>query len=237
LAYIFKDLALLEQALEHPSVRNETGYPSPYERLEFLGDSVLELVISDHLFRQFPDVSEGMLTRMRAALSNRTFLHSIAEIIELGKYIKVGKGERIDSGPARRTILADACEAVIGAIYLDGGLDAARVFILREWGPFVESSELEGRWMNPKGRLQELAQATLKTHPVYRITKAAGRAHDMHFEVEVELNGKLLGKGHGSSKRKAQKNAAIDALNQWNNVFGKKYTMPENERPLPQQNP
>ncbi|MDI9385090.1 MAG: ribonuclease III [Verrucomicrobiota bacterium] len=220
LSHQFEDLTLLEQALEHPSLRIDGEHPSAYERLEFLGDAVLELIISDHLFKRFPNVSEGMLTRMRAALSNRTFLHSIAEIIDLGRYIKVGKGERIDSGPSRKTILADACEAVIGAIYLDGGMEAARKFILEEWEPFVATSASEGRWMNPKGQLQELAQATLKVHPVYKIINAVGRAHDMHFEVEVELGGRLLGKGHGTSKRKAQKNAAIDALNRWESIFG-----------------
>jgi len=213
----FRDSSLLEHALRHPSCASPAASESQYERLEFLGDAVLSLVLSEYLFRVYSDFSEGRLTRLRSALSNRIALLRVAEELELARFIRVGKGERLDSGPARRSILADACEALIGAIYLDGGLIAARAFIHRAWERSLEGVERASRMLNPKGRLQELLQERHKRQPVYRLVSAAGQAHEMDFEVTVEFDGTALGIGRGRSKKLAEKRAAEAALERLEN--------------------
>ena len=213
LGYLFHDRSLLENALTHSSYANENKQKgeASNERLEFLGDSVLGMVVADHLFRSHPDMPEGELTRTRAALVCEESLVEVARKLELGQYLKLGRGEDAGGGRKRPSIQADAVEAVIAAVYLDGGIGSARKFITS----FIlthNAREQEGGIRDYKTALQELVQRESGQVLSYRLTGESGPDHAKVFRVEVDLNGTPAGKGEGRSKKEAEQSAAKAAI-------------------------
>jgi len=213
IGHTFKNPALLTEALTHPSIVHEKGAAIAHnQRLEFLGDAVLQLVLTDRVYRLHPDQPEGELTQLRAHLANRHTLFRRATAIGLGEFLLLGKGEESSGGRQRLSNLADGYEALIGAIYLDGGLRAARKFILKQFAEEFRDLNRARPRQNPKGRLQELLQALATASPQYRVIHESGPDHDKHFEVVVEWRGQQIGHGHGSSKKLAEVAAATAAL-------------------------
>ncbi len=214
IGYRFKNIQLLQNALAHSSYANERWHNSllSNERLEFLGDSVLGMLVADYLYRSFPDRPEGELTRMRADMVCEHTLASAANRIGLGGHLLLGHGEEQGGGRTRESILADAMESVIAACFLDGGLDAAlkivRQFILVE----VPVTKLHN--VDYKTALQELVQQKKNQVLSYAMVGQSGPDHDKKFDVEVSLNGKVVGKGSGSSKKRAEQMAAKAAIDQ-----------------------
>ncbi|MDD6657377.1 MAG: ribonuclease III [Lachnospiraceae bacterium] len=211
ISYSFKDKSLLKQALTHSSFSNEQRIRKwkNYERIEFLGDAVLELVSSDYFYHTFPEETEGNLTKMRAAAVCEQALAITARQLKLGSYMIFGKGEEANGGRERESIIADAVEAVIGAIYLDSGIEKAREFIHRFVLNDLEHKRL---FYDAKSILQEYVQETKAGELIYELIKEEGPEHDKLFAMEARLNGKTIGYGEGKSKKTAQQHAAYDAL-------------------------
>lgn len=211
----FKKKELLQEALTHRSYLNEHPASSHNERLEYLGDAVLELLISEHLFERFPEFAEGQMTVLRAALVNDQMLSKIAHAIDLGSYIRMSKGESQDKGRAREVILANAVEAVVGAIYLDQGIEKARKFV----GTFIlfhlDEVLKTKTYRDSKSELQEIIQGTKKVTPTYRVREESGPAHQRTFRVGVYINDECIGEGSGASKQEAELEAARNALSQY----------------------
>lgn len=213
LGYTFHDRQLLENALTHSSYANENKSKgeTSNERLEFLGDSVLGMVVADHLYRTHPNMPEGELTRTRAALVCEDSLVEVAAQLELGQYLKLGRGEDAGGGRKRPSIQADAVEAVIAAVYLDGGIGSARKLITN----FILTNnerEQEGAIRDFKTALQELVQRESGRVLSYRLMGESGPDHAKVFSVEVDLDGKPIGAGEGRSKKEAEQNAAKAAM-------------------------
>ena len=212
LGYTFQNRRLLENALTHSSYANENKAKgeSSNERLEFLGDSVLGMVVADHLYRNHPDLPEGELTRTRAALVCEESLVEVAAELNLGEYLRLGKGEESGGGRHRPSIQADAVEAVLAAVYLDGGIGSARKIIQR----YILCREIEGlnSSRDYKTALQELVQRESGQVLKYRLTGEEGPDHDKRFFVEVDLNGTPVGSGKGHSKKEAEQMAAKAAI-------------------------
>lgn len=211
LGYTFQDSSLLENALTHSSRANESrGKLHSNERLEFLGDSILGMVVADHLYRNHPDLPEGDLTRTRAALVCEESLVEVAHELGLGEYLRLGKGESAGGGRERPSIQADAVEAVLAAIYLDGGIGSARKFIQK----YILSREVAGltKPRDHKTALQELVQRESGQVLQYRLTGEEGPDHNKRFFVEVTLNGQAVGSGSGRSKKEAEQMAAAAAI-------------------------
>jgi ribonuclease-3 len=213
LGYAFADPSLLERALTHTSFVNEAGEAKlgSNERLEFLGDAVLELVVAERLYRDRPDLAEGDLTTMRAALVRLETLGRLGTALEIGRFVRLGRGEEATGGRGRETIGGRALEAVFGAVYLDGGLEAARGVALRLIDPEIERLT-ETRLKDDKSRLQELAQGELGLTPSYGTVAAVGPDHAKEFTVEVTLGETVVGSGRGRTKQQAAQAAAQDAL-------------------------
>ena len=212
IGYRFKNITLLQNALTHSSYANEHWHDSlrSNERLEFLGDSILGMVVAEHLYKNFPNRPEGELTRMRADMVCETSLARIAEQVDLGKHLLLGNGEEQGGGRNRPSILADAVESVIAASFLDGGMAAAEGFIHRFVLSDVPVSKLKNQ--DHKTTLQELVQQKKNQQLSYRLVGESGPDHDKVFEVEVSLNGTVVGKGSGSSKKRAEQDAAKAAI-------------------------
>ena len=211
LGYTFRDPSLLENALTHSSCANESrGKLHSNERLEFLGDSILGMVVAEHLYRNHPDLPEGELTRTRAALVCEESLVEVAKELGLGDYLKLGKGEEAGGGRNRPSIRADAVEAVLAAVYLDGGIGSARK-IIQKYILTREVSSLSGI-RDYKTALQELVQRESGQVLKYRLTGESGPDHDKRFYVEVDLNGAPVGNGEGHSKKEAEQMAAKAAI-------------------------
>ena len=212
IGYKFQNITLLQNALAHSSYANERWHDSlkSNERLEFLGDSVLGMVVAEHLYRNFPDRPEGELTRMRADMVCETSLAAIAEQVGLGQHLLLGHGEEAGGGRSRASILADAVESVIAASFLDGGMDAARGFIQRFVLSRVPVQQLTNK--DYKTALQELVQQKKNQTITYCLVGESGPDHDKTFLVEVSLNGQVAGRGCGTSKKRAEQDAARDAL-------------------------
>ena len=212
IGYHFHNISLLQNALTHSSYANERWHNSllSNERLEFLGDSILGMLVADYLYRNFPDRPEGELTRMRADMVCETTLAGVAEKIHLGDHLLLGHGEEQGGGRSRDSILADAVESVIAACFLDGGMEAAlgiiRRFILVE----VPVTRLHNA--DYKTQLQELVQQKRNQALSYSLTGESGPDHDKQFEVEVSINGSVVGTGRGSSKKRAEQDAARAAI-------------------------
>ncbi|MBA3961264.1 MAG: ribonuclease III [Chthoniobacterales bacterium] len=213
IAHEFRNPQLLTEALTHPSVRHEKQRGHfDNQRLEFLGDAVLQLVITEHLFHLFGDAGEGRLTTRRARLVSRESLKEHALKLELGRHLLLGRGEEASGGRMRASTLADAFEALLGAIFLDGDLATARRFILAEMEEELGRLEDESLEINPKGQLQELLQAISPRSPVYELISQEGREHEKTFAVRVIWERKVLGEGTGRSKKHAESAAALVAL-------------------------
>ncbi len=209
LGYRFRDARLLETALTHPSFGSDHRVPH-YQRLEFLGDAVLELAVSRYLYFELPGVNEGRLTRLRAELVREEALHRIAEKLRLGPHIRLSVGEEKSGGREKPSILSDVTEAVIGAVYLDGGADAAYEAVMRMFGDMLDPSGLK-ETLDAKTLLQERLQSEGKM-PVYEMISSDGPPHDPVFTYAVVAEGKALGEGAGRSKQAAQQAAARAAL-------------------------
>lgn len=213
--YKFRNSLLLAEALTHPSLGHETQrHHFDNQRLEFLGDAVLQLVFTDHLFRLFPKCSEGQLTKMRSRLVSREGLKVHAVSIGLGEFLRMGKGEESTGGRTRSSTLADAFEALVGAIYLDSDIETVQRFVLEQAAPDIENLRLEPLHVNPKGRLQEILQAISPISPSYVVVSQSGPDHQKNFASKVVWNGLDLGEGTGNSKKEAETAAAINALEQ-----------------------
>jgi ribonuclease-3 len=211
----FNDRGLLQQALVHGSYLNEQG-GSPldsYERLEFLGDAVLELVVSTEIYHRLPQLSEGELSKIRAGLVCRESLSQAAQSLGLGRFISMGKGEEASGGRDRESILEAVFEALVAAIYLDQGFQSARGFILKRLEPGLETVFQRGfPPQNPKSALQEHFQGQGKPAPHYQLVSAKGPDHCPEFTVEVLIGAEVIGSGRGGKKADAERAAALDAL-------------------------
>ena len=212
IGYRFSDITLLQNALSHSSYANERYHDSlkSNERLEFLGDSILGMIVAEHLYRNFPNRPEGELTRMRADMVCEQALALIAEKIHLGDHLLLGHGETQSGGKKRASILADAVESVIAACFLDGGMDASRAFVETFVLCDVPVTKLHN--IDYKTALQELVQKKKNQVLEYRLVGESGPDHDKQFQVEVLLNGKVVGQGVGRSKKRAEQDAARVAL-------------------------
>lgn len=207
IGYTFKNPALLQTALTHTSFANESRTPIQHnERLEFLGDSVLSIVVADYLFHQWKNRPEGELTRARASLVCESALFEFAKEIGLGSYLRLGRGEERGGGRTRPSVVSDAFEALIAALYLDGGIEAARAFLL----PFL--SEGKTAEADYKTQLQEVVQQNPEERLRYLVESETGPDHDKHFAVAVYLNSNCIGRGEGHSKKIAEQHAAREAL-------------------------
>ena len=215
LGHLFADTRLLDRALTHRSLANEdaTGATGDNESLEFLGDAVLGFVIADLLFRDFPQFDEGQKSKIKSSLVSTTSLAQQARKLDLGEFLALGRGEEKTGGRRKHALLADGYEAVLAAIYLDGGLEAARAFVVREFADPIEdvrSPEFWGR--DYKSALQELVQARDLPLPEYLVAAESGPDHRKTFLVEVRVRGELLGEARGASKKVAEQEAARQAI-------------------------
>lgn len=212
IGYRFENIGLLQNALTHSSYANERWHNSlaSNERLEFLGDSILGMVVAEYLYKTFPDRPEGELTRMRADMVCEKALASVAHRIDLGRHLQLGHGEEQGRGRNQPSILADAVESVIAASFLDGGMKAARAFIEKFILTEVPVTRLHHE--DFKTALQELVQQKKNQVLSYAVVGQSGPDHDKHFDVEVSLNGTVIGIGSGSSKKRAEQAAAEAAL-------------------------
>ena len=211
IGYVFKKRSLLKQAVTHRSYANENRGSGPFnERLEFLGDAVLSLISADFLYKKFPSMAEGDLTKLRSSLVCTASLSEYARRIKLGDYLLLGKGELATGGNERDSNLENAFEALIAAVYLDGGIDKARRFVLRFLDDSVETHHIS--FKDYKTKLQEIVQESHEETLNYVITKESGPDHDKRYEVEVHLKSNVIGKGKGRSKKQAEQEAAKQAL-------------------------
>ena len=208
----FTDDNLLDQAFVHKSYLNEHTDKKSNERLEFLGDAVLELVVTDHLYQTFPNKDEGVLTNYRLAVVRGTNLSEVAEDLGLGDYLYLSKGEEVSEGRKKHYILANTVEALIGAIYLDQGLGASTKFIHKWIISTLENIISEGLYMDAKTLFQEKAQEIVGTTPHYKLAKEEGPDHDKTFTMGAYIGNEQIGEGQGGNKQEAEQNAARAAL-------------------------
>lgn len=216
--YKFRNSLLLAESLTHPSLAYESQKPHfDNQRLEFLGDAVIQLIITEELYNRFPEFPEGQLTKLRSRLVSRTALARFAAEIDLGDYVLLGKGEEATGGRRRHSTLADAFEALIGAVYIDSGRKAARDIVLRLIEQEMALMEDCPDEKNPKGQLQEILQAIHPEAPEYQIISESGPDHRRVFQAEVSWRGMVLATGKGKSKKEAEARAASEALRaqQW----------------------
>ena len=226
--YFFKNAGLLRLALTHPSVAHEQGASVQHnQRLEFLGDAVLQLVLTRVLYDKFPDFGEGPLTKARAQMVNRRALAEQAKRLHLGENLILSRGEEMNQGRERPSALADVFEALLGAIFLDGGFDAAQDFILRQFRDGFGELDVIPNLENPKGELQELLQAQSPESPRYQLASVSGPDHDRIFECAVYHRGVELGRGVGKSKKAAESEAAWNALQRLRKSSASKMTPEE----------
>lgn len=212
LGYTFKNIKLLENALTHSSYANEVrNGNTSNERLEFLGDSVLSIIVADYLFHKFSNTPEGELTKLRASLVCEKSLCAFSRELELGRFLRLGKGEDKGGGRERDSILADAFEAVLAAMYLDGGMEVARKHVMRFVKAELEHTDDEV-FKDYKTSLQEIIQRNPEESVTYILTGESGPDHNKIFEVEVHLNSNVIGKGKGKNKKQAEQMAAKQAL-------------------------
>jgi len=211
--YKFRNSFLLAEALTHPSLAYESQRPHfDNQRLEFLGDAVLQLIVTEVLYKLFPDAPEGNLTKLRSRVVSRRALARFAMMIHLGDYVLLGKGEEATGGRRRLSTLADAFESLIGAIYLDSGQEAAKALIMKLFESEIDGMVTSPDERNPKGELQECLQAIHPIAPIYRIVSESGPDHRRVFQAEVVWQDKLLASGKGKSKKEAEARAAAEAL-------------------------
>jgi len=210
----FKDKSLLQQAFIHRSYINENTDTklSHNERLEFLGDAVLELIVTDFLYKKYPTYTEGELTALRSALVNAVIISAVALEVGMNDYLLLSKGEAKDNGKARQYILANTYEAFIGALYLDQGYDAAEKFINKNLLPKTDEIVNKKLWRDAKSLVQEKAQEFVSVTPAYKVLQESGPDHDKHFTVGIYFGKELIADGKGKSKQEAEQKAAENAL-------------------------
>ncbi len=214
----FSDASLLRAALTHPSYASERDPATgDNQRLEFLGDAVLQLVVSSLLFERFPEWGEGELTKLRSALTKESALVSLAQELDLGSFLLLGRGEEQGGGRRRASNLGDGFEALIAAVFLDAGIACVKELCARLLTAYLEDSEALLATENPKGALQELTQRVYQTTPVYEIVRVSGPEHEPQFEVRVLLNGEEIGRAVAGNRRLAEKEAASLALEEVTN--------------------
>ena len=212
LGHRFKDLKLLDRALRHSSYAHEHPEDGPSnEQMEFLGDAVLALTVSDLLLSHFPESSEGELSRRRAAMVNTQQLAALARELELGSYLLLGRGEKQQAGGKKPSLLANALEAVMAAVFLDSGLRAAKNLTFLWFGPLLHP-EAPLAWQDAKTALQEFTQAHYKVSPTYQLLEESGPGHARYFRIELRLETRVLAQGHGPTKKRAEQMAAHRAL-------------------------
>lgn len=209
-----KDISLLNLALTHSSYVNEHKEKKlkSNEKLEFLGDAVLGLIISDYLYKLYPDFTEGDLSKVKGRIVSAASLYKKGKEVKIGEYLLLGKGEAISGGRYRSSSVADAFESLIGAIYLDNGIKKTTDFILKYFAEEIDKIRIEKEDKDYKSKLQELTQSKYKCAPVYRVVTEKGPEHKKIFEIEVLMNNGVIGKGSGRSKKEAQQSAAKSAL-------------------------
>ncbi len=213
--YHFRTPELLLEALTHPSYSSDSKEkPRDNQRLEYLGDAVIQLIFTEKLFSQFPDEDEGSLTKRRSQLVSRDALSRFAMKIRLGDFLLLSKSEKMNQGSTRPSTLSDAFEALVGAIYLDRGLESAGRFVFQNFSEEINSILSQNRKVNPKGELQECLQAINPISPTYHIVHHDGPDHQKSFVAEVRWNGQILGIGSGPSKQAAEVEAAQNALSE-----------------------
>lgn len=212
--YRFKDKSILAEALTHPSFINESGgrVKRDNQRLEFLGDAVIGMILSLQLFHQFPDSHEGDLTKLRSAMVDEATLSSLAAAVQLGSYLRLGRGEDKSGGRSKQSLLADAYEALLAAVYLDGGIEAATVLVSRHFSPLLEKIDVKAVGKDFKTELQELAHQTRNLAPRYLLQRVSGPDHMKTFSVAVFLGDELLGEGSARSKKEAEQAAAREGI-------------------------
>lgn len=211
---IFKDKKLLEQAFIHRSYINENtdSHFSHNERLEFLGDAVLELIVTDYLYNKYPDSDEGDLTAYRSALVNAVIIGEVAQALGMNDFLLLSKGEAKDAGRARSYILANTYEAYVGAVYIDQGYEVIKGFIARTLFGKIDEIVAKKLWRDPKSLVQEKAQEYLNVTPAYKVLNESGPDHDKHFTIGVFFGGDQIAEGKGKSKQEAEQSAAKLAL-------------------------
>jgi ribonuclease-3 len=235
LRYKFRNPLLLAEALTHPSLGHETQrHHFDNQRLEYLGDAVLQLIFTEYLFDRFVDETEGMLTKTRARLVSREGLRHLATSLDLGRFVMMGRGEESSGGRDRASVLADAFEALIGAIYLDSDYVTARRVVLHASREHLESLEGDSPEANPKGQLQEILQAISPISPRYPIIGQSGPEHDKRFIARVTWQGITLGEGEGRSKKEAEVAAARDAISRqaWEQILAAQTSENPEEQPV-----
>ncbi len=218
IGHLYSAPDLLDRALTHKSYANENKVPYHNERMEFLGDSVLNFIVSEHLMKSCPDASEGELSRLRASVVSEPALASIARSIGLGGHLLLGRGEEQTGGRDKDSLLADSLEALIASLYLDQGMDAAGTFVLRFFDDVMKKSCGSRGSLDYKTDLQEHCQQLLKQLPEYRVVSETGPDHRKQFEVEVWIKGERMGQGSGRSKKEAEQRAAKEALEKLTNT-------------------
>jgi len=220
LGWHFSDIGLLDNALTHRSFVNETDALSckDNERLEFLGDAVLELTVSDMLIRKFPDHAEGQLSKLRASVVNEQPLAELARRFKIGEYLLLGKGEESSGGRMKPSLLANAFESVIAAMHLDGGYDRTAAFIVRLFEPLIERDNLSEVYRDYKTAVQEASQLLYRETPRYVVTSETGPDHDKRFETKLMIGEKVIATGTGKSKKEAEQQAARIALEELRKV-------------------
>jgi ribonuclease-3 len=212
IAYQFSNAELLERALTHKSYANENRVPYHNERMEFLGDAVLNLVVSEYLMKTCPDSTEGDLSKLRAAVVSEPALAAIAREMGLGSYILLGRGEEQTGGRDKGSLLANCLEALIASIYLDTGKESADAFVIRYFENIIKKTSASRGTLDHKTELQELCQERLKQLPEYKVVSESGPDHQKQFEVEVWIKGQVSGRGIGRSKKEAEQRAAKEAI-------------------------
>jgi ribonuclease-3 len=214
IGYTFRDKDLLNRSLSHRSYAHDNGkgIRGSYERLEFLGDAVLGMIVSEELFKAYPDLMEGDLTKIKSSLVSRSTLARCSNMMKLERYLLITGGMDLLTGKSKGTILADSFEAVLGAMYLDGGLEVVNRFINRILMSSKDSITSEQILHSTKSNLLQLSQERFRSQPTYKVVKTTGPEHNKIFTCEVEVAGRRLGRGRGSSKKEAEKVAALNAL-------------------------
>jgi ribonuclease-3 len=210
--YLFKDISLLKEAFTHRSYSAENDLDYDNQRLEFLGDAVLEIILTEYLYKRYPKDAEGDLTRMRAALAQQEALVVYAKAINLGEFIRMGKGEQEAHGNMRDSTLADAFEALLGALFLDAGFERVKEFVLPLVQKLFPDPEKALQDMNPKGALQEYTQKQYGKAPVYKVLDVTGPDHMPSYKVSVTLDGDIMALGYANSRKNAEFDAARNAL-------------------------
>jgi ribonuclease-3 len=212
LSYAYRDPGLLERALTHRSYANENRLSDHNERMEFLGDAVLNLIVSEQLMSAMPQAPEGELSRARAAMVSEVSLARLAREIGIGAFLRLGKGEELTGGRDKDSLLADSFEALVASLYLDGGMAVASLFIGRLFRDSIRAAGGSGSISDFKTALQELCQERLKVLPEYRVVSQSGPDHQKEFTVELAIKGDVAGRGTGKSKKEAEQRAAKEAL-------------------------